>query len=206
MNKNVTTLVAFDLDGTLIDSAKDFHNCLNLLTKKHNEEEIEYTEVRERSSEKRTNLLREELLDLYEENCLLKTIKFEGADSLIQYLESEKIKWCIVTNKPRRFAEKIVKHFFPSLDHKKMLFCPDEFIEPKPSPRGLNLACKNTNSDPSSSFFVGDHAIDIEAGRRAGIHTIAVDYGYRKIDDLVENWNANFTVSNLCEIKNLIHE
>ena len=35
MNKNVTTLVAFDLDGTLIDSAKDFHNCLNLLTKKH---------------------------------------------------------------------------------------------------------------------------------------------------------------------------
>ena len=221
MNKNVTTLVAFDLDGTLIDSAKDFHNCLNLLTKKHNEEEIEYTEVRERvsegsfslikhvfkgSSEKRTNLLREELLDLYEENCLLKTIKFEGADSLIQYLESEKIKWCIVTNKPRRFAEKIVKHFFPSLDHKKMLFCPDEFIEPKPSPRGLNLACKNTNSDPSSSFFVGDHAIDIEAGRRAGIHTIAVDYGYRKIDDLVENWNANFTVGNLCEIKNLIHE
>ena len=87
-----------------------------------------------------------------------------------------------------------------------MLFCPDEFIEPKPSPRGLNLACKNTNSDPSSSFFVGDHAIDIEAGWRAGVHTIAVDYGYRKIDDLVENWNANFTVSSLCEIKNLIHE
>ncbi|GIS32387.1 MAG: hypothetical protein Ct9H90mP4_03010 [Gammaproteobacteria bacterium] len=43
----------------------------------------------------------------------LRPLKFEGADSLIQYLESEKIKWCIVTNKPRRFAEKIVKHFFP---------------------------------------------------------------------------------------------
>jgi len=44
----------------------------------------------------------------------------------------------------------------------------------KPSPGMLLQAARELNLDPARSFLVGDKAIDVEAGRRAGCRTIVL--------------------------------
>jgi phosphoglycolate phosphatase len=54
----------------------------------------------------------------------------------------------------------------------------------KPAPDVIFAALKALGASPGDCLFVGDSAADMEAGRRAGVTTCAVLYGYGKIDDL----------------------
>ena len=44
------------------------------------------------------------------------------------------------------------------------------------------------------AIYVGDHARDVECGRRAGMDTIAVGYGYIVEGDNHETWGATHCV------------
>jgi pyrophosphatase PpaX len=44
----------------------------------------------------------------------------------------------------------------------------DDVSEPKPSPEGLLLAMRRLGVGPERAVYVGDNALDVEAGRRAG--------------------------------------
>jgi HAD superfamily hydrolase (TIGR01509 family) len=50
---------------------------------------------------------------------------------------------------------------------------------PKPSPDGILLALRQLGVAPSDAFYVGDHAIDVMAGRAAGTRTIWITNGHR---------------------------
>ena len=119
-------LFAFDLDGTLLDTAPDFLHAVNLLRKKYKFGEADYEQVRSRVSQGAASLAayalnlegksnqiieshRKELLDIYEDCCLTNTKMFDGVEEVLNEL-NEKIKWGIITNKPRRFAEGIVEN------------------------------------------------------------------------------------------------
>lgn len=54
----------------------------------------------------------------------------------------------------------------------------------KPAPDVILVALKALGASPGDCLFVGDSPADMEAGRRAGVKTCAVRYGYGKIDDL----------------------
>ena len=54
----------------------------------------------------------------------------------------------------------------------------------KPAPDVIFTALKALDARPEDCLFVGDSAADMEAGRRAGVKTCAVRYGYGKADDL----------------------
>jgi phosphoglycolate phosphatase len=45
--------------------------------------------------------------------------------------------------------------------------------------------------DPEHCVYIGDAARDIEAGRRAGMKTLAALYGYLNSDESVEEWGAD---------------
>ncbi len=54
----------------------------------------------------------------------------------------------------------------------------DAFVadtEPKPSPDGINRACRMLNVDKKDAVFVGDSSYDVRAGKNAGIRTIIVE-------------------------------
>ena len=180
-------LFAFDLDGTLLDTAPDFFYAVNLLRKKYNFGEADYEQVRSRVSQGAASLVeyalnlkgksnqiiefhRQELLDIYEDCCLTNTKIFDGVEELLNELNEKKIKWGIVTNKPRRFAEGIVQNklgkFTPPF-----LICPDDIGVRKPEPDGLIHALKLSVSKPENSIYIGDHQIDIKAGERANMLT-----------------------------------
>ena len=60
----------------------------------------------------------------------------------------------------------------------------------KPDPAPLLHACVLAGVDAGRSVYVGDDLRDIEAGKRAGMKTIAAGWGYLNGED-PRDWQAN---------------
>ncbi len=75
-----------------------------------------------------------------------------------------------------------------------MAICPDQVTHRKPHPEPIFTACEKISVDPTATLYVGDHARDIEAGRRANNFTIAAGWGYLNADEQAEDWNAHLTL------------
>jgi phosphoglycolate phosphatase len=80
------------------------------------------------------------------------------------------------------------------------LICPDHVKQRKPDPDSLFLACAQIHCAASEAIYIGDHRRDIECAQRAGMPSIACDYGYVHVDDPCANWGADFVVKNAKEI------
>jgi len=213
-------LFAFDLDGTLLDTAPDFFKAVNILRKEYSIGEARYDEVRSRVSQGAASLAsyalnlegkstddiefhRQELLEIYQVCCLDDTCLFEGIEEVLNKLNNENIKWGIVTNKPRRFAEKIVQNKLGDFKP-PFLICPDDVGVRKPEPEGLIHALDISKSKSNESIYIGDHKIDITAGKRAGMISGAAAYGYIPIGDDVGKWESDYHFNSPSEISNLI--
>ena len=69
----------------------------------------------------------------------------------------------------------------------------------KPAPDVVLTALAALGATPEDCLFVGDSPADMEAGRRAGVRTCAVRYGYGKADELAR-WSPDYWVSDLREL------
>ncbi len=56
--------------------------------------------------------------------------------------------------------------------------CNEHITNKKPHPEGLEQAMRLIGSGPAECSYVGDAPEDIEMGKRAGVHTVAVKSGY----------------------------
>ena len=211
--------VLFDLDGTLIDTAPDFIRCLNQLRQLHNLEPLAAEQIRPSVSNGARAMIRvgfglepehdgyvekhTAFLDLYEAGVAVETTLFEGMDSLLENLEARGIPWGIVTNKPVRFAEPLVLALGLA-QRCATLICPDHVSERKPHPEPLFLACQRIGAAPEQAVYVGDHERDIEAGRNAGMRTIAVRYGYIEQPHAVDLWQADIIVDTVSDLAKLL--
>lgn len=210
--------VLFDLDGTLIDTAPDFIRCLNQLRQSRRLEPLPPAFVRQSVSDGARAMvrigfgieqdepgyheLRAAFLDLYEIGVAVETTLFAGMDDILLALEARQIPWGIVTNKPVRFAAPLIQALGLA-NRCSTLICPDHVVNSKPDPEALFLACSEASATPETAIYVGDHERDIQAGRNAGMKTIAVRYGYIEQPEAVELWQADLiadTVSDLAKL------
>ena len=227
-------LVAFDLDGTLLDTAQDFFLAVNTLRERYGIEKADFNEVRSRVSEGANSLasyamsidnnkgleeesiedglsvpsrnlesFRLELLDIYKECSIENTSIFKGIDLVLDSLNKQNICWGIVTNKPKFFADDIVEATLGAYKP-AFLICPDDTGKRKPSPDGLVLACKTTNTLPEEGIYIGDHSIDIIAGKAAGMKTVAAAYGYVPLEEDASDWKADYIVDSPIKILEII--
>ncbi|MFW5824825.1 MAG: HAD-IA family hydrolase [Marinobacter sp.] len=211
--------VLFDLDGTLIDTAPDFIRCLNHLRLERQLAPLPADGIRPHVSDGARAMIRlgfglepddpgyrehhARFLDLYEAGICEQAGLFTGMDRLLNALESARVPWGIVTNKPARFAEPLLTAL--ALQSRcSALICPDHVSERKPHPEGLQLACQRMGAAPDRGIYVGDHARDIEAGRNAGMVTVAVRYGYIVNPEEVDLWHADHTVDTVDELVKLL--
>ncbi|WP_328184417.1 HAD-IA family hydrolase [Marinobacter sp. OP 3.4] len=211
--------VLFDLDGTLIDTAPDFIRVLNKLRQENELAPLPADGIRPHVSDGARAMIRlgfglepedpdyrdrhARFLDLYEAGICEETELFSGMDRLLTALEDAGVPWGIVTNKPVRFATPLLSAL--ALDHRcGALICPDHVSNRKPDPEGLHMACRQMGADPDRGIYVGDHARDIEAGRNAGMVTVAVRYGYIVNPDEVDLWQADHTVDTVDELVKLL--
>jgi 2-phosphoglycolate phosphatase len=202
----VINTVFFDLDGTLVDTAPDLGYALNIQLERHGKATLSDATIRPFASHGSRGLIglgfgitpndadflakREEYLDIYDQVFTRSPRLFEGMADLLQVIENKKLKWGIVTNKPRRFTQRLVE----SMGLQQRAVCivsGDDASQPKPSPETLLLACKQIGVKPQTCVYMGDAERDIEAGKAAGMKTVVALFGYLDKSDKPHEWGAD---------------
>jgi 2-phosphoglycolate phosphatase len=210
--------VLFDLDGTLVDTAPDMVGALQELQHRNGLEAVEYGIARSNVSNGALGLIRigfpdlseaqrERLIcdyvDLYSERLARQSALFDGIEQLIDGLDDANHPWGVVTNKPSHLTEPLLE----KLGVAQRCVCivsGDTLEQRKPHPAPLLHACELTGFAPAESIYVGDASRDIEAGRAAGMSTIAAGYGYITADDDPARWGADLVVSSTQELAQIV--
>ena len=84
------------------------------------------------------------------------------------------------------------------------MVCPDDVVERKPHPESLLRNCRELGCTPDQAIYIGDHLRDIEAGRRAGMYTIAAAYGYIEPGDDPYSWGADAHADSSADLQKMI--
>jgi phosphoglycolate phosphatase len=213
--------VLFDLDGTLLDTAPDFATVLNAMLERHNRAPAPYQAIRQTVSHGARALVQlgfdtgegdagfedllDELLSQYQAHLSERTSLFEGMADLLQLIEAQRIPWGIVTNKPARYTDALLRDL--QLAHRcATTICPDQVKHRKPHPESIYLACSKVGCEAFEAIYVGDHRRDIEAGINAGMPTIAAAYGYVTEADPPHRWGADRVANTVHELQFIIRE
>jgi phosphoglycolate phosphatase len=208
--------VLFDMDGTLLDTAPDFVAVIQAMRAARQLPPVPEQTVRDVVSggaramvinafevdpfSAEFETLRLEFLERYQEHCAVFSHPFDGMAALLEDIERARLVWGVVTNKPVRYAEPIMRRLGLA-ERSKVLVCPDHVKHSKPDPEPMLLACSQLGLDPSSVLFVGDDLRDIESGRAAGSKTAAVTWGYIHPDDNPRHWGADVVVDHPLELR-----
>lgn len=190
--------VAFDLDGTLIDTAPDLASAANMtLTilggRTLSEERLrgligsgadQFVEKALTESlggvPPRAELLSSATLlfgNLYGQRLFEHSRLYPGVAEALQELRSAGVALCCVTNKESMFALPLLKAAQLSA-YLECVLCADRAEDRKPSPNLLLAACARLRIAPAELLYVGDSRVDIAAARAAGCRVAAVEYGY----------------------------
>lgn len=211
--------VLFDMDGTLLDTAPDFIAICQAMLAERGFAPVADKLIRDEISGGAKAMvaaafalspavpefeaLRLEFLERYQQDCAVHSKLFDGMAELLADIESAKLIWGVVTNKPVRFAQPIMEQLGLA-ERSAVLICPDHVTKSKPDPEPLILACKMLDLDPASVLFVGDDLRDIESGRDAGTKTAAVRYGYIHPHDNPDHWGADVVVDHPSELRKVL--
>ena len=198
--------VLFDLDGTLVDTAPDFILAANELRASYGKPALPaatiaaqvsngalaVTRVTFEVTDAHANFAnyRQALLDTYQKYLGSSAILYAGLQELLTGLQQRAIPWGVVTNKPLLYAEPLM-HTLGLHTHCAALVCPDHVAQRKPDPEGLLLAARQIGVAAAQCIYVGDHLRDIDAGKAANMHTVAVNYGYLGDGDDASLWAAD---------------
>ncbi len=107
-----------------------------------------------------------------------------GVINMLKLLEKRGVKIGIIT----RNCNKAVKIVFPNIEDFCAVFIPRDYVtRVKPHPDHLALTMKKMAvNNPAHCLMVGDHVLDIEAGKHVGMKTAGVLTGKTTRRDFIE--------------------
>ena len=181
-------LVIFDLDGTLVDAYAAIESSFNYVMRKLGEKPQSADTIRRAVGWGDANLLKpyvskinlKRALSLYRnhhKHSLLRYSRlYPHARGLLHQLQAENYKLAVASNRPTEFSLILLKHL-GLIDYFDYVLCADKLKYGKPHPQILNKIIKRFTFKKSQVLYVGDMAIDAQAGRRAGVKTVIVSTG-----------------------------
>jgi phosphoglycolate phosphatase len=197
--------ILFDLDGTLADTAPDLAAAVNLLRTERGLAPTPYEILRPTASAGARGMigaafglapgdegyeeLRLQWFDHYQSAMAVHSTLFEGVAELLDGIRASGMAWGIVTNKPARFTDPLVPQI--GLAHAGCIISGDTTPHSKPHPAPLLEAARRLGIDPAHCWYVGDDLRDVEAGRAAGMVTVACNWGYCGAIDPA-TWGADY--------------
>lgn len=199
--------ILFDLDGTLADTAPDLAAAVNRLRTDRGLAPTDYAILRPTASagargmigasfglapeDEGYDVLRDGFLDYYENAMAVHSTLFPGVGTLLAGLTDGGLAWGIVTNKAARFTDPLMPLI--GLDHAGCVISGDTTPYPKPHPAPLFEAARRLGLAPEQCWYVGDDLRDIQAGRAAGMRTVACQWGYCGATEPA-SWDADHLV------------
>ena len=184
-------LIAFDLDGTLIDSRRDLADSANELITELGGSPLPEEAVGRMVGEGAAVLVRRALvaaqlsdpgnaltrfLEIYDTRLLHHTRLYDGVTDTIRFARTLG-SVAILTNKPLAPTVKIldglgIRHLFTHV------IGGDGPFPRKPDPAGLHALMRDAGSDAKTTMLVGDSPIDHETAARAGVRCCLVTFGF----------------------------
>jgi len=211
--------VLFDLDGTLLDSAPDLGGAAESLRLARGLPPLPLELYRAQAGSGARGMLRvafdmapdhedyaalrEAFIDAYEARMLELTLPFDGVPALVDALNGSRMPWGVVTNKAERLTHPLARAL-TLFDSAGAIVCGDTTPHPKPHPAPLLEAARRLRVDPARCLYVGDDERDIQAGRAAGMRTVAARYGYLGPGADVASWGADALINAPLDVLNLI--
>ncbi len=211
--------VLFDLDGTLIDSAPDLAGTGNDMRAARGLPLLPLDELRPMVGAGARGMvgralgvapgqagfeaLRDEFLQRYEARMTRETRVFEAIQPVLAALASRRHPWGIVTNKVTRYTEPIVRALGLA-EAAAVVVCGDTTPHAKPHPAPLLEAARRIGLEPGECVYVGDDLRDVQAGRAAGMATVAAAWGYLGDGDHIDDWGADHVIAEPGQLLNLL--
>lgn len=199
----------FDIDGTLLDSAADICGAIQqvLSMTECRDTPFEYLrgyigralielfqELFPGQAAERTEAMLQEYRSIYHARGHSHTRLYPGVYESLSKLPGRK---ATATTKGTPTTRLVLEQFelLPYFNHIQGT----DGIPCKPAPDVLFAAMRGLSAQPEECLMVGDSPADMEAGRRAGVKTCAVRYGYGRAEELAR-WEPDYWISDLREL------
>jgi phosphoglycolate phosphatase len=182
--------LVFDLDGTLIDSGRDLALSVNATLEHMGRAPLPYERIYSYVGKGASRLIEQALgpgatateceqglahfLSYYRRHMLDNTVTYPGVREGLAALEG--LPMAVLTNKPVRFSEEIVRGLGLS-KYFRFVYGGNSFQTKKPDPAGIEVLLREFGIKPKEAMIVGDSEVDVQTARNAGTWICGVTYG-----------------------------
>jgi phosphoglycolate phosphatase len=188
--------IAFDLDGTLVDTAPDLIGALNVvlgecglpplpmqsarhLVGRGARRLIErgFTDAGEPLDEDRVQGLTTRFIEVYRSRIASESRPFPGLLEALDELDRAGARLCVCTNKLTGLSIELLDAL-ELTSHFAAVIGADKTPAIKPDPRHFAAAVLAAGGDPARALMVGDSHNDVAAAKAAGAPVVLVSFGY----------------------------
>jgi phosphoglycolate phosphatase len=188
--------VVYDLDGTLIDSAKDMQVAVSNVLADHGLPPVTEDDVRifmgqgsrvtmnkafskygRHLDNEALSAVTREFVRYYEADPVSHTVAFDGVNDVVARFDGLGLKQGVCTNKFEKPSRVILEHLrlMPPIAD---VAGADTFPVRKPDPRHILMLVERMGGDPARTVMIGDSIHDVEAAHAAGLPAVLVSWGY----------------------------
>lgn len=195
--------VIFDLDGTLANSIEDIADSMNKVLKEKDFPTHDYSTYKTfvgrgvktlvekalpENNRTESEILSsfDRMMKVYDENCIVKTCLYPEISELLTSLSEKNIKIAVFSNKANELTQKVVKVLLADWKLEHVLGAGGD-IPRKPDPKGALLISEKMGIPPEELIYVGDSGVDMETAHNSGMHAAGVLWGFRDMEELLEN-------------------
>jgi phosphoglycolate phosphatase len=220
--KSPKPIVVFDLDGTLVDSAPDLIDTLNVILACEGYPALPLEEGRRMVGAGGRVLIRrgieangasvsdarlEELfaayLASYDDHLADRTRFYPGAEAGLDKLAAAGFTLAVLTNKYEAPAIKLLRAL-GAADRFATICGQNTFPVCKPHAAALTLTIEKAGGDAKRAIMVGDTITDVTTAKNAGIPVIAVNFGYA--DRPVASMDPDRIIGHFSELEGAVAE
>ena len=211
--------VLFDMDGTLLDTLEDLCDSTNHALAQMGYPLRGIEEIRrfigngaekqirravpEGTSEGKIMETLAAFRAYYQDHCQIKTKVYDGLLDVLSELKEKGVKMAVVSNKPDAAVKKLSREYFG--DRLDYAIGPSDGVRCKPYPDMAEEALKALGVEKKDAVFVGDSEVDVQTGLNAGLDVIAVSWGFRSRQVVIEA-DAKMIADDASELEKLILE
>ena len=189
--------IIFDLDGTLVDTAPDLIDALNVILGREGLPIVPYDEARALIGHGTRRMLEGGLavaerpatdiermfgdfVTYYSEHIADRSRPFPGVEAALDTLAGRGCAFAVCTNKLERLSVRLLKSL--GLAGRFAAICgQDTFEVQKPHPEALLGTLRRAGGSLDRAVMVGDSQTDIATARAALMPVVAVDFGYTAV-------------------------